>query len=45
LYAVDRELQLKPGAGKEQLEDAIRGHVLGKAELMGKYKKGAGKAA
>ena len=45
LYALDRELQLKPGAGKEQLEDAIRGHVLGKAELMGKYKKGAGKAA
>ncbi len=45
LYALNRELQLKPGASKEQLEDAIRGHVLGKAELMGKYKKGAGKAA
>jgi Raf kinase inhibitor-like YbhB/YbcL family protein len=45
LYAVDRELQLDSGATKERLEDAIRGHILGQAEFMGKYKKGAGKAA
>jgi Raf kinase inhibitor-like YbhB/YbcL family protein len=45
LYAVDRELKLKPGASKDELEHAIRGHVLGQAEFMGKYKKGAGKAA
>jgi Raf kinase inhibitor-like YbhB/YbcL family protein len=45
LYAVDRQLRLNPGASREQLEDAIRGHILGQTELMGKYKKGAGKAA
>jgi Raf kinase inhibitor-like YbhB/YbcL family protein len=45
LYAVDRELELKAGASKEQLEDAIRGHILAEAEFMGRYKKGAGKAA
>lgn len=37
LYALDSKLELKPGASKEELENAIRGHTLGRAEIMGKY--------
>lgn len=37
LYALDRELELKPGATKAQLEAAMSGHILGTAELMGRY--------
>jgi Raf kinase inhibitor-like YbhB/YbcL family protein len=39
LYALDRKLSLKPGASKKELEQAIQGHVLGQAELMGKFKR------
>ena len=39
LYALDSELKLQPGAGKDELESALKGHVIEKAELMGKYKK------
>jgi Raf kinase inhibitor-like YbhB/YbcL family protein len=39
LYALDTSLALEPGAGKEQLLDAIRGHVLAEAQLTGKYKR------
>jgi len=45
LYALDTELNLPPGASKDDVEKAIKGHVLEKAELMGKYKKGSSKAA
>lgn len=45
LYAVDGHLELSPGADKRALEKALKGHVLGQTELMGRYKKGAGKAA
>jgi Raf kinase inhibitor-like YbhB/YbcL family protein len=45
LYALDTELNLQPGATKDDLEKAMNGHVLQKAELMGKYKKGSEKAA
>jgi Raf kinase inhibitor-like YbhB/YbcL family protein len=37
LYALDTKLDLEPGASKEDLERAIQGHTLGKAEIMGKY--------
>lgn len=37
LYALDRQLELKPGAGKEELEKAMEGHTLAKAEIVGKY--------
>ena len=37
LYAVDRKLGLNPGASKGELEKALQGRVLGKAEYMGKY--------
>lgn len=37
LYALDAKLDLKPGATKSELEQAMKGHVIGQAELMGKY--------
>ncbi len=39
LYAVDAKLDLKPGATKQQLEQAIKGHVLAQGELMGTFKR------
>ena len=45
LYALDTELTLQPGATKEDLEKAMKGHLLDKASLMGLYKKGSEKAA
>ena len=37
LFALDTVLDLEEGASREQLEDAIDGHVLGGAELIGTY--------
>jgi Raf kinase inhibitor-like YbhB/YbcL family protein len=37
LYALDAPTELKPGATKQQLLAAIKGHVLAEAELVGKY--------
>jgi len=39
LYALSKLLDLPPGATKEQLLKAMKGHVLGDAELMGKYRR------
>lgn len=39
LYALDAKLNLKPGATKQQVERAMEGHTLGRAELMGTYKR------
>ncbi len=39
LYALDCELSLKQGATKKQLLEAIKGHVLSQAELIGKYQR------
>ena len=39
LYALNIKLNLKPGAAKQQVERALEGHILGKAELMGTYKR------
>jgi Raf kinase inhibitor-like YbhB/YbcL family protein len=39
LYALDAPTALKPRATKAQLLEAIKGHVLGEAELMGRYKR------
>lgn len=39
LYALDRRLGLAPGATKDQLLAAMRGHVLAEAELTGTYRK------
>lgn len=40
LYALDTLLSLPSGATKKQVELAMEGHVLAKAELMGRYEKG-----
>ena len=37
LYALDCLLQIKAGATKKQLLKAIKGHILAKTELMGRY--------
>ena len=39
LYALDKMLGLKEGSNKEDLEDAMDGHIIEKAELMGTYKR------
>jgi Raf kinase inhibitor-like YbhB/YbcL family protein len=37
LYALDTKLNLKVGASKQEVEQSMQDHILGKAELMGKY--------
>jgi Raf kinase inhibitor-like YbhB/YbcL family protein len=37
LYALDAELDLAPGATKEQLLAAMEGHILAQGELVGTY--------
>jgi len=39
LYALDSELPLPPRKTKAELLKAMEGHVLGQAELMGRYKR------
>jgi Raf kinase inhibitor-like YbhB/YbcL family protein len=39
LYALDTMLDLEEGASKEELEASIKGHILGKAELIGTYQR------
>jgi phosphatidylethanolamine-binding protein (PEBP) family uncharacterized protein len=37
LYALDNKLNLKAGASKREVEQAMQNHILGKAEIMGKH--------
>ena len=37
LYALDSKTNIGPGASKGELDRAIRGHVLAKAEFVGKF--------
>ena len=39
VYALDTELNLPPGSTKRELQDAMHGHILAVAELMGYYQK------
>ena len=39
LYALDATLRLPAGAAKQNLLDAMRGHVLGQAQLVGTYQR------
>ena len=37
LYALDTQLNLKPGSTKADVESAMKGHILAQAELVGRY--------
>ena len=37
VFALDSKLDLKAGSRKKELENAMKGHVLGQAEWMGTY--------
>lgn len=39
LYALDAPTNLKPRATKQQVLEAMKGHILAEAELMGRYKR------
>ena len=39
LYALDTLLDLKPGATKQDVEAAIKGHILAEGQLMGTYQR------
>jgi len=39
LYALDSKLNLKPGATKKAVEQAMQGHILAQAEVMGRFKR------
>jgi Raf kinase inhibitor-like YbhB/YbcL family protein len=39
LYALDRKLALKPATSKQEVEQAMQGHILGDAKWMGKYQR------
>ena len=39
LYALDAVLPIQPGATKADVEKAMKGHILGEAELMGRYQR------
>jgi len=40
LYALDNVLNLPQGAAKKEIEKAMQGHIIEKAELVGTYKRG-----
>ncbi len=39
LYALDKEIGMAPGASKQQVSAAMKGHVLAEAQLMGRYRR------
>lgn len=39
LYALDTMLDLPEGVSKKEVEDAMKGHIIEQAELVGKYNK------
>lgn len=40
VYALDMKLDLQDGASKDELLNAMEGHIIGNAKLMGTYKRG-----
>jgi len=40
LYAISKELELPEGATKQRVEEAMDGHILAKAEIIGTYQRG-----
>jgi Raf kinase inhibitor-like YbhB/YbcL family protein len=39
LYALDKLLDLKPGATKQDVEAAMKGHIVAEGQLMGTYQR------
>jgi len=39
LYALDARLDLRPAATRKELDSAMQGHILARAELMGRYQR------
>lgn len=39
VYALDKMLDLGPGATKKKVLDAMKGHILAEGQVMGKYKR------
>lgn len=39
LYALDKVLELPPSASRKELDDAMRGHIVSRAELMGRFER------
>jgi Raf kinase inhibitor-like YbhB/YbcL family protein len=39
IFALDRVLDLKSGAKRREVDAAMRGHMIGQGELMGRYSK------
>jgi Raf kinase inhibitor-like YbhB/YbcL family protein len=39
LYALDRELSLRAGASKADVEKAMQGHIIAETQLLGRYKR------
>ncbi len=39
LYALDQPLKLGSSAGRQQVQDTIKGHILAEAELVGLYQR------
>lgn len=39
IYALDEEVLTSPGATKQQLEAAMKGHILDESQLMGMYER------
>ena len=39
IFALDRTLDLKPGAKRREVDAAMKGHVIAQGQLMGKYSK------
>lgn len=37
VFALDKKLDLKPGAGKEKVLREMEGHIVGEGQLMGRY--------
>ena len=39
IFALDRTLDLKPGAKRREVDAAMKGHVIAQGQLMGRYSK------
>ena len=37
IFALDRELELRPGAKRSEVDSAMKGHVVAQGELVGRY--------